>query len=62
MSARSGKLLRVPEWLVLLLTSLGAWCVFSFVLGLLIAPLLRRRDEFCQALTAFAVQRRGVKT
>ena len=62
MSVRSGKLLPVPEWLVLLLTSLGAWCGFSFVLGLLIAPLLRRRDELCQALTAFAVQRRGVNT
>jgi hypothetical protein len=52
----------MPDWLVLLLTSLGAWCGFSFALGLLIGPLFRKRDELLQALTAFALPGRSVKT
>lgn len=45
----------MSEWVVLLLTSLGAWCVFSLVLGVVIGPLLRKQD-----VTALAPERRGV--
>ena len=52
----------MPEWLVLLLMSLGAWCGGAFLLGLLIAPVLRKRDELWQELTAFWAQLRSVET
>ena len=60
MSGRSGKLLRVSEWLALLLMSLGAWCAFSLVLGLVIGPLLRKQDLLSELLTALGAERRGV--